>query len=46
MYVDNIIVTSDYHDEIACLKARLAKKYEIEDLGNLRYFLGIEVARL
>lgn len=45
-YVDNIIVMSDYHEEIACLKAHLAKEFEIKDLGNMRYFMGIEVARL
>lgn len=43
--VNDIVVTGDDHDEITCLKAHLANEFEIKDLRNLRYFLGIEVAR-
>ncbi|XP_028794065.1 uncharacterized protein LOC114749688 [Neltuma alba] len=32
-------------EEIAELKQRLAAEFEIKDLGNLRYFLGLEIAR-
>lgn len=45
MYVNDIVVTSDDHDEIARLKAHLANEFEIKHLENLRYFLGIEEAR-
>ena len=45
VYVDNIIVTENDCDEIRRLKEILAKEFEIKDLGILRYFLGIEVAR-
>ncbi|RVW16205.1 Retrovirus-related Pol polyprotein from transposon RE1 [Vitis vinifera] len=31
--------------EMTCLKKRLAKEFEIKDLGPLRYFLGMEIAR-
>jgi Reverse transcriptase (RNA-dependent DNA polymerase) len=31
--------------EIAQLKAKLEKKFEVKDLGQLRYFLRIEIAR-
>ena len=41
--VDDIIVTRDDVEEMQNLK--LAKEFDIKDLGNLRYFLGIEVAR-
>ena len=30
---------------MTCLKKRLAKEFEIKDLGPLRYFLGMEIAR-
>lgn len=45
MYVDNIIITRNDLDEIKKLKGVLAADFEIKDLGKLRYFLGMEVAR-
>ena len=45
VYVDDIIVTEDDVKEMQNLKRKLAKKFEIKDLGNLRHFLGIEVTR-
>lgn len=45
MYVDDIILTGDNILELACLKKRLAEEFEIKDLGPLRYFLGMEIAR-
>lgn len=45
VYVDDIIVTSNDPVEISQLKLRLTREFEIKDLGPLRYFLGIEVAR-
>ena len=41
----DIIITRDDELEIRNLKNRLTLKFEIKDLGNLRYFLGIEVER-
>jgi hypothetical protein len=45
VYVDDIVVTGNDIMEMGKLKTYLAKEFEIKDLGNLRYFLGIEVAR-
>ena len=43
VYVNDIIVTRDDHEEIQDLKDKLAKEFKIKDLGSLRYFLGIEI---
>ena len=43
--VDDIVITRDDVEEIRGLKERLGKAFEVKDLGQLRYFLGIEIAR-
>lgn len=45
VYVDDIVITEDDYREINNLKASLAGEFEIKDLGFLKYFLGMEVAR-
>ena len=45
VYVDDIIVTRNDEKEKNTLKQCLAKEFEIKDLGKLKYFFGIEVAR-
>jgi hypothetical protein len=45
VYVDDIIITGDDAFEVERLKENLRKEFEIKDLGQLRYFLGIEVVR-
>ena len=45
VYVDDIVITGDDAEEIKYLKERLGKAFEVKDLGPLRYFLGIEIAR-
>ena len=45
VYVDDIVLTGDDLEEIGKLKCNMAKEFEIKDLGNLKYFLAIEVVR-
>jgi hypothetical protein len=43
IYVDDLIITRDSDANISDLKKLLKQKFEMKDLGELRYFLGIEV---
>jgi len=45
VYVDDIIVTGDDMQEIDNLNKQLRAEFEVKDLGIMRYFLGMEVAR-
>ncbi|KAL5798657.1 hypothetical protein ACOSQ2_003477 [Xanthoceras sorbifolium] len=45
VYVDDMIMTGNSEEEIHKLKSFLAKEFEIKDLGSMKYFLGMEVAR-
>ena len=45
VYVDDIILTRDDNEEREELKKTLENEFEIKDLGQLRYFLGMEIAR-
>ncbi len=43
IYVDDLIIIGDNNVDIFDLKKLLKQKFEMKDLGELRYFLGIEV---
>ena len=45
VYVDDIILAGNDKEEIDRVKEVLNKTFKIKDLGDLRYFLGFEVAR-
>jgi hypothetical protein len=46
IYVDDIIVASSSPEATQCLLKTLKSDFELKDLGELHYFLGIEVAKL
>ena len=45
VYVDDMVLTGDDPCERKALQEYLATKFEMKDLGQLKYFLGIVVAR-
>ncbi|KAL0540394.1 hypothetical protein IC582_024631 [Cucumis melo] len=45
VYVDDIVLTGDDQTKISKLKQRMGVEFEIKDLANLKYFLGMKVAK-
>ncbi|RVW78183.1 Retrovirus-related Pol polyprotein from transposon RE2 [Vitis vinifera] len=45
VYVDDIILTGDNTGKVERLKKVLATEFEVKDLGQIQYFLGMEFAR-
>lgn len=45
VYVDDLLIAGDSNDNITDLKLMLSKNFHMKDLGNVSYFLGIEVLR-
>ncbi|XP_050897672.1 uncharacterized mitochondrial protein AtMg00810-like [Lathyrus oleraceus] len=45
VYVDDIVIIGIDYDQIDHLKGLLEKEFEVKDLGQLKYFLRMEVAR-
>lgn len=45
IYVDDLVITENDQVGMEHLKQHLGKEFDIKDLGNLKYFLGIEIAR-
>jgi hypothetical protein len=43
IYVDDLIITGNSDVNISDLKKLLKQKFKMKDLGELRYFLDIEV---
>ena len=44
IYVDDMVMTRDDPSEMKLLQEYLAAEFEMKDLGQLKYFLGIEIA--
>ena len=45
IYIDDMIITKDDTKEISRLQEQLSAEFEMKNLGGLKYFMGIEVAR-
>lgn len=46
MYVDNILLTGNNNDEIQAVKKLLHTEFTIRDLGEVDYFLGIQLVQI
>jgi histone deacetylase 1/2 len=45
MYVDDLILVCNNKDKLLQVKEELFRKFEMKDLGDLHFFLGMEVER-
>jgi len=45
VYVDDLILVCNDQNKLLQIKEELSKKFEMKDLGELHFFLGIEVER-
>lgn len=45
IYVDDVIITGNSLTKIQETKKQLDEEFSVKDLGPLKYFLGIEVAK-
>lgn len=45
VYVDDLLITGDNDSMINEAKGILHQQFKLKDLGELKYFLGIEVLR-
>ena len=45
VYVDDILIASNNVQEVEALKVSLDQHFKLKDLGGLKYFLGLEIAR-
>ena len=45
IYVDDIILAAQSQDDMDYMKRDISSKFDLKDLGELRYFLGVSVQR-
>ena len=45
VYVDDLIITGDYYEEIKRTRENFSVRFQMKELGELKHFLGLEVER-
>ena len=45
VHVDDMVIASNDKAETLKLKQQLSSRFQMKDLGDLRYFLGLEIIR-
>lgn len=45
VYADNIVITSSDDNVVSAFKDVLHRAFEVKDMGPLRFFLRLEIAR-
>ena len=45
MYVDDVLIASNDKNKVYEFKVLLDQKFKLKDLRDLKFFLGLEVAR-
>ena len=45
IYVDDILLASKSYKQISEVKLALAKRFDVKDLGELNYFLGVKIVQ-
>ena len=45
MYVDYILIAAKTDKRIAEVKAAITNRFEVKDMGELHYFLGVKIVQ-
>ena len=45
VYVDDLIITGDFYEEIQRARENLSVQFQMKEFGELKHFLGLEVER-
>jgi hypothetical protein len=45
IYVDDLLIAAPNLDEVNALKAALSRRFQMEDLGECHFYLGMEIVR-
>ena len=46
VYVDDILIACTDNEKISKVKKKIVEKFDVKDMGNLTYFLGIKVVQI